>query len=176
MTATVLSKRAWNIDGLAANGPFPGLEEKLMLFGQFVGDWEMDDRYLKEDGNWGVGKGGIHWRWILEGRGLQDTFTEINEATGEEFPWGTTVRFYDAKIDAWRSTWSSPRQGAVKTFIGRKVGEQIVLERTGEEGHMWKWIFSSIKPDSFRWHSEMSRDNRKTWTLTEEMNVRRKKE
>jgi hypothetical protein len=166
----------WAIAGLAADGPHPELKEKLALFGQFVGDWEMEDRYLKDDGTWAVGKGGIHWRWILEGRGLQDTFTEIDQKTGEEFPWGTTVRFYDPKIDAWRSTWNSPRQGAVKTFIGRKVADQIVLERTTEEGHLMKWIFSNIKRDSFRWHSEVSRDNGKTWTLTEEMNVRRKQE
>jgi hypothetical protein len=109
----------WNILGLAANGPHPEFKEKLALFGQFVGDWETEDRYLKDDGTWGVGRGGIHWRWILEGRGTQDTFTEIDEKTGKEFAWGTTVRFYDPKIDAWRSTWSSPRQGAAKTFIGQ---------------------------------------------------------
>ena len=173
---TDLSMHAWKIEGLAASGPAAGMEEKLALFGQFVGDWEMEDRWLKDDGTWGVGRGGIHWRWILEGRGMQDTFTEIDEKTGKEFPWGTTLRFYDPKIDAWRSTWSSPRQGAVKTFIGRKAGDRIVLERTSEEGHLWKWIFSNIKKDSFRWHSEMSRDNGKTWTLTEEMDVKRKRE
>jgi len=165
----------WSIVGLAADGPLPELKEELGLFGQFVGDWDMNDRFLKDDGTWAAGKGGIHWRWILEGRALQDTFTEIDEATGKEFPWGTTVRFYDPKIHAWRSTWSSPRQGAVKTFIGRKVGDEIVLERT-ENGQMWKWVFSEIKKDSFRWHSETSRDNGKTWTLTEEMKVRRKQE
>jgi hypothetical protein len=169
-----VSDRAWKIEGLAANGPYPELREKLELFGQFVGDWEMEDRYLKEDGTWDVGRGRIHWRWILEGRGMQDTFTEIDEKSGREIPWGTTVRFYDPKIDAWRSTWNSPRQGAVKSFIGRKVADQIVLERRSEEGHTWKWIFSEIKKDSFRWHSEMGRDNGKTWTLTEEMQVRRK--
>src|SRR5215510_8440223 len=61
----------WSIVGLAADGPLPELKEELGLFGQFVGDWDMNDRFLKDDGTWAAGKGGIHWRWILEGRALQ---------------------------------------------------------------------------------------------------------
>jgi len=47
-----LSDQLWKIEGLAASAPYPELKEKLELFGQFVGDWEMEDRYLKEDGTW----------------------------------------------------------------------------------------------------------------------------
>ena len=99
-------------------------------------------------------------------------WTSINERTGEEIPWGTTVRFYDPKIDAWRSTWISPRQGVVKEFIGKMVGEEIVLERKSEEGYLVKWIFSEISTDSFRWRAEESRDG-KTWILKEEMKIQR---
>jgi hypothetical protein len=42
----------------------------------------------------------------------------------------------------------------VKVFVGRKVGEDIVLESRTVEGHPLKWIFSDITPDSFRWHSK----------------------
>lgn len=46
-----LSKAAWGIDGLAADGPYPGLKEKLDLFGQFVGEWDIvEARYPKPDG------------------------------------------------------------------------------------------------------------------------------
>jgi hypothetical protein len=160
---------------LAANGPREGIEEKLMLFGQFVGDWDiLEDRCLQPDGKWATSRGELHWRWILEGRALQDVWMTIDEKTKKPVPDGTTVRLYDPKIDAWRVIWISPTQGVVKTLIGRQNGKDIVLERTTEEGHLVKWIFSEIKGDSFSWHSEESRDNGRTWTLREEMQIRRK--
>jgi hypothetical protein len=168
---------AWEIEGLPAYGPNPELEGKLALFGQFIGDWDViENRYLRDDGTWSKERGRIHWRWILEGRATQDVWASIDEETEKEMPWGTTVRFYDPKIGAWRSTWISPRQGAVAAFIGRKVGREIVLERRNEEGCLVKWIFSGISRDSFRWHAEESRDGGKTWTLKEEMKIRRRRQ
>ena len=166
--------RAWGIFGLPAEGPFPGMEEKLALFGQFVGDWQIvEDRYLQDDGTWLKSRGELHVDWILEGRALQDTFMTFDEKTHKMIPDGTTLRYYDRKIDAWHVVWFSPMQGAIKQLIGRKVGDEIVLERRTDEGYLVKWIFSEIKASSFRWHSEESRDEGKTWKLREEMRVRR---
>ena len=167
----------WKLDGLDATGPQPGMEEELRLFGQFVGDWDiLEDRYLRPDGTWASGRGELHWRWILDGRAMQDVWMTIDEKTGKPRPDGTTLRFYDPKIDAWRVTWISPTQGVVKSLIGRQVGKEIVLERTSEEGLLVKWIFSEITSSSFRWHSEESHDTGKTWTIREEMRIRRKSE
>ena len=44
------SNNLWAIKGLAVNGPDPNLEEKLMLLGQFIGDWEIEDQYTEADG------------------------------------------------------------------------------------------------------------------------------
>jgi hypothetical protein len=86
---------------------------------------------------------------------------------------GTTVRFYDPKIDAWRSTWLSPLKGLVQLFIGHKVNDEIVLElQNGDIPE--KWIFSEITPASFRWRAEETHDGGKTWLLTEEMHIRRR--
>ncbi len=175
MTVTRLSE-PWRIEGLAAEGPSPDMKEKLSLFGQFVGDWDIVEcRYLKQDGTWGVERGELYWRWILDGKATQDVWMTIDEKAGKRIPDGTTIRFYDPKIDAWRITWISPIQGVVKTLVGRPVGKDIVLERKTEEGYLVKWIFSEIRPDSFRWHSEESRDEGKTWTLKEEMRIQRRK-
>jgi len=168
------SDQTSGIVGLGAEGPTPGMEDELATFGQFVGDWEIvEDRYLEEDGSWTKQRGELHWGWILGGRALQDVWMSIDERTQRPVPDGTTIRFYDPEIGAWRSTWISPLQGAVKAFVGRRTGDEIVLERKTEEGYLWKWIFSEIKTDSFRWHSEESRDNGETWTMKEEMRIRR---
>jgi hypothetical protein len=61
----------------------------------------------------------------------------------------------------------------VQTFIAKKVNGEIVLEGKTAEGYPEKWIFSQITPKSFRWHSEETHDNGKTWQLTEEMQIRK---
>lgn len=166
----------WEIRGLAASGPHPRLRKKLSLFGQFVGDWDIvEDRFPKPDGRETVLRGEFHVRWILEGRGVQDTFSYIDEKTGKVIPAGTTVRFYDSKLNAWHSVWISPIQRVVQPFIARKVKDQIVLEgKTADGRYPEKWFFFDIKPDSFRWRAEESHDGGRSWMLTEEMKIRRR--
>ena len=176
MNEVVSSRRqaqVWTIKGLGANGPFPELKEKLMLFGQFVGDWETEARYPKVDGTETRARGEIHLGWILEGRALQDTFMMIDKRTGTAVPAGTTLRYYDKAIDAWYSVWFSPRQRVVQSFVARKEGDEIVLRGATREGYPERWIFSEISPDSFRWRAVESHDKEKTWLMTEEMRARR---
>lgn len=162
------------IKGLGADGPYPGLERELALFGQFIGDWDIvEARYPRPDGTEVKRKGEIHFRWILEGRAVQDVWMTYDEDTHRAIPAGTTVRFYDPNIKAWRSIWISPVQNVVQTFIARKIGDRIILEGKIKERYAEKWIFSEIKPHSFTWHSEETHDKGKTWILTEEMKIRR---
>ena len=177
ITAATESKDLmWTIEGLPAHGPAPEYKEKLELFGKFVGDWDiLECKYLQDDGKWSNDRGEIHWRWILEGKAVQDVWSIIDKETQRVIPGGTTVRFYDPKIDAWRSTWISPDQGVVNTFIGRNVGEEIVLDLVNhEEDRLDRWIFSEITPTTFRWRGEQSTDFGKTWKIYEEMRIKKR--
>jgi hypothetical protein len=163
------------ITGLGASGPLPELADKLLLFGQFVGDWEiLEDRNFQSDGSEKVLEGELHWGWILDGRAVQDVWMFYDREAGRMVPYGTTVRFYDPGIDAWHSVWLTPEGRTVLAFIGRKVEDEIVLEGKNSEGDLLKWIFSEIAPNSFSWRGEKSRDAGKSWTLTETMKIRRK--
>ena len=63
------------IKGLMANGPDVSLKEKLMLFGQFVGDWDIvEARYMQADGTGVKMKGEVHFGWILGGTAIQDVW------------------------------------------------------------------------------------------------------
>ena len=171
---TIESNNVGAIKGLWANGPDPSLEQKLMLFGQFVGDWDIiEARYIQADGTWVKMKGEVHFGWILDGTAIQDVWMGCRDGSQKVILFGTTIRFYDPKIDAWRSTWLSPIKGLVQTFIAQKVNNEIVLEGKTIEGYPEKWIFSQITNQSFRWHSEETHDNGKTWLLTEEMEIRK---
>ena len=144
-----------------------------MLFGQFVGDWSIEARYIQADGTWVKMHGEVHFAWILGGTAIQDVWMGRREGSEKTVVFGTTIRFYDPKIDAWRSTWLSPLKGLVQLFIGHKVGDQIVLDLQNTSGYPERWIFSEITPKSFRWHAEETHDGGKTWLLTEEMQIRK---
>ena len=164
----------WLIKGLGADGPDPNLKEKLKLFGQFIGDWDIiEAQYSQADGTWVKMKGEVHFGWILGGTAIQDVWIGSREGSRTITLFGTTIRFYDPNIEAWRSTWLSPLKRLVRTFIARKVDDEIILEAKTAEGYPEKWIFSQITPQSFRWHSEETHDNGKNWLLTEEMQIRK---
>ncbi len=163
----------WEIKGLAASEPDPKLKDKLMLFGQFIGGWDIKARYIQPDGIWVNMRGEVHFRWILNGTAIQDVWLGRREDSKDMVVFGTTVRFYDPKIDAWRSTWISPLKGLVQLFIGRKINDEIVLELQNTNGYPENWIFSEITNKSFRWRAEETHDKGKTWLLTEEMHMKR---
>ena len=89
---------------------------------------------------------------------------------------GTTLRFYDPALGAWRSTWIDPLNGRVRRFIGRPDGDDIILDGLDDEPAE-RWCFRDIAPgpapESFRWTGEVSADGRRTWRLDEEMLIRR---
>lgn len=63
--------------------------------------------------------------------------------------YGTTVRFYDPSIDAWRSTWIDPPHGVVRRFIARPDRQDILL-LSDEDDPQLRWRFTDITPRSFR--------------------------
>jgi hypothetical protein len=168
------SLAASEIPGLSARGPAPEHENKLRLFGQFIGHWEFDLIEVRPDGTKLNAKGEWHFGWVLEGRAVQDVWIVPSaKPGGTPGEYGTTVRFYDPKIDAWRVVWAGPVNADMQTFIARQVGDQIVMEGTTGDGSLVRWIFSEVTAGTFHWQGVVSRDKGKTWQLQEEMFVRR---
>lgn len=162
-------------EALRAEGPDPALAERLMLFGQFVGAWDLQIMNTPPGGPRSEVAGEVHFAWGLEGRAVVDVWIAprraLRDRRGIGF-YGTTVRFFDPAIDAWRSTWLAPT-GTVMPFIGRRIGEEIVLEGRFEAGKTTRWIFSDIAPARFRWRAVESGDGGATWVTTLEMDARR---
>jgi len=167
-------------DALGAAGPVPHLARELMQFGRFVGSWDLDVIYFAEDGS--VRRhvaGEWHFGWALEGRAVADVWMvppraerqATEPAPGE---YGMTLRFYDPRLGAWRSTWHGPVSGIVWPFIARQVGDEMVLERTDEQGELVRWIFSDISDDSFRWRAVRSADDGGTWRVEQTMAATRR--
>jgi hypothetical protein len=51
MTSIAAPALTQTLKGLAAVGPYPSLRDRLMLFGQFVGDWECEVVAVNRDGS-----------------------------------------------------------------------------------------------------------------------------
>lgn len=168
---------------LQASKPAAELAGKLRLYGQFAGSWEAEGRAFMADGATRTHFWEIHFAWVLEGRAIQDVWItppRSGARVRESQPWGpftrqygTTLRVYDPKLDAWRVTWIDPATGYRADLVGRADGDGIFQEGTGSDGARVRWIFSDIAPRSFRWRAELSRDQGENWYRAIELRAER---
>jgi hypothetical protein len=154
---------------LAADGPYAGLADKLMLFGQFVGSWDLESVEYIEGG---TRNSTIEWHfaWVLGGRGVQDVIFDQGAPPHER---GTTLRGYDERTGVWHVTYMHPSVGRFINLVARATDDGIVLENS-EVDRMRRWSFSDIKPDSFVWRGHFSFDGGATWDLRQVMHAKRR--
>src|SRR2546423_228035 len=94
-----------NLKGLDSTGPNKDYAGKMMLYGQLVGDWDIDYTAFNSDGSKLVlTKGEWHFGWALDGRAVEDVWivpgpNQPRVAGAPKGEWGTTIRYYDPKID-----------------------------------------------------------------------------
>jgi hypothetical protein len=170
---------------LLADGPTPEYADKMMLFGQFVGAWEFDSIAYRTDDSEQRASGEWHFGWVLEGRAVQDVWVfparadrgarpEGFDGSGEYGEYGSTVRFYDPKMDKWKVVWIGPVYSNLRTFEAIAAADGIIMTSYLESGIELRWSFSDITPNSFHWKSEQWDEWAGKWRLTEEMFLRRK--
>jgi len=97
------------IGALHVEGPATEHADELMLFGQFVGSWELEWTGTGPDGQPAAMAGELHFGWVLGGRAVQDVWIVPGRGKPDEGRpprafHGSTIRFYDPTIDRWRST------------------------------------------------------------------------
>lgn len=162
-------------DLLHADGPHSDRPE-LNLFGQFIGSWDLEwSRPGDPDAPTGV-HGELHFGWVLDGRAVQDIWIVPSDTSPEPQPFsfhGSTIRFFDSVLGAWRSTWIEPITGRVRRFVGRDVDGEIHLV-SAEDHPFLRWRFTDISQDRFVWQGEYSTDEARTWQLEEVMVARRR--
>ena len=163
---------------LAAPGRAPEIPESADLYGWLVGSWDLDVRHYWTDVSGQGLEGEAHFTWALEGRAVQDVWimprrgrrgAALDRAANT---FGTTLRVWDPKLEAWRVTWINPVTGARAELVGRRSGTDIV-QIGHAEGIPIRWVFSEVTPDSFRWTGEALNPDGRTWQLQGEFLARR---
>jgi hypothetical protein len=164
---------------LAPTSRAPDIRPEEDLYGFLIGSWELDLVAYPDDGNVTYSTGEASFAWVLDGRAIQDVF--INPARSDRTPdsprfanwFGTTFRYFDPAICAWRVFWFNPDDGVRAELIGRRSGNDIVQEGHFPDGTPIRWTFSEIKPDSCRWGGERLEPDGTTWRLQVEFRARR---
>jgi len=82
--------------------------------------------------------------------------------------YGTTLRVFNPADGTWRIDWTNPVTQARNSMIARKAGAEIVQDGLDAEDGVgrYRWIFSEITPNAFRWRAEVSSDGGRSWQIT----------
>jgi AraC-like DNA-binding protein len=180
MSVSVADPSPLVLDGLRADGPYPPWRDKLMLFGQFVGVWDMDVEYYDQAGACTY-QGTWEWSfdWILGGRAIQDIIIKLDPA-GDTAPQrtagGTTVRYCDPDTGQWTVYFLGAVTGNTVLLQGGAVGDAIVLEGIEPNGTHNRWTFTDIRADSFTWTGVESADGTAWWQNQRMLGRRRTEE
>lgn len=167
------SRQAMTV-ALSASGPHPSLGDEARVFDRLVGTWDCDYTFYADDGSASHASGELKFRWIIDGRALQDVWITYPRKGASERGIGTSVRFFDNKLKMWRVVFVGPAAGVLITVQGGVEGNRIVLRGMDDQGSSLRWSFNDIQPNSFIWRGETSRDGGKTWRLEEEHHMRRR--
>lgn len=172
--------RAAFLEALRADGPAPESGENAELYGRFVGAWDLAVTRFLEDGSTRTQPGEWHFAWVLEGRAIQDVWIvpgrgpARDAAPASERYYGTTLRIWDPRIDAWRIQYADPASHTYSSMIGRAEGRDIIQTGRNEAGDAIRWSFRDIQAESFLWRGEVSTDDGRSWRTHIEFTAKRR--
>ena len=167
---------------LAATERSREIPESADVYGWLCGSWDLDVlHYRGVDVAARALKGEVHAAWVLEGRAVQDVW--IMPKFSDRSPdadrmmnmYGTTLRSWDASVQAWRIAWTNPVRGHHEEQVGRCNGIDILQEGARGDGTRTRWTFTEITADSFHWRGEALYLNEETWTLEAEFLANRRR-
>jgi hypothetical protein len=165
---------------LAAPNRSSEMPESADVYGWLVGSWELEALHYAAVDVSALGlMGEAHFGWVLEGRAIQDVWImpRRSERAGHAGKinnmYGTTLRVWDAAIQAWLISWVNPVTGHREEQIGRRIGEDIVQVGARRDGTSTRWRFTEISQNSFHWIGESLNPDGQTWKLEGEFRAKR---
>ena len=161
------------VRALVAPGPQSAHPDRMTLFGQLVGTWQVTNRLLDEStGEWSEASLVWTFAYVLDGRAVQDVLVRPHgDDPDARTALGTTVRVYDPQLGVWRVNWFGTASGDYCTLVASGHRDGIRQDGTQTDGRPIRWNFSAIAADSFAWDGWVSNDEGATWWLEQHMDV-----
>jgi len=160
---------------LLADRPAAAHAAQIGQFGRLTGLWTTHITYYPPDGSPGSHATGTwEFGYALDGRAVidvwqvpgRDTLAGAPRAADQEC--GLCVRIWDPCLQLWRFTFHGTAHGDLIHMYAREIGDEIIMEQA-EGGDLIRWIFSDIRPQSFRWHNQRSTDGGAHWRLEQQV-------
>jgi len=134
----------------------------LVQFGQYLGDWRIEDsRLSQETGEWEPGQGA---RWIFtclgDGTAIQDFWIPFDG------PVGTNLRTYHDETESWDIAWAIKGvPGFAHIVATQNIGGEIVMEYDSPVPNPPRRItFYPVNDEGWNWKLEFSFDGGDSWT------------
>jgi hypothetical protein len=163
------------VTALKALGPHPSLGDQAKVFDRLVGTWDVEYTDFGKDGNVVHRSGEFIVGWVMDGRAVQDFWIVYPSGARKDREVYTDLRYYDAKSRTWHAAFIDPEHASVARFKGSAVADdRIVLTTQDFEGTDTRWSIDDVRPNSFVWLEEESRDGAKTWRLTAQHHMTRR--
>jgi hypothetical protein len=163
---------------LLSDKPSAELGDDAGLYARLIGNWEVAVLDYNVEGRKFASTGRWYFSWVLEGRTIQDVFI-VPDQRRPGLPiarnrYGTTLRQYDQASKQWKLYWFNPVSGVTNTLTARKADGQIIQEGKEVDGTLIRWTFLDIRPNSFHWRGEESKDGGHSYQLKAEFFARRR--
>lgn len=172
----------------------PGFGEKsdeapaqIDEFGRLVGVWSVDVELRRQDGSWMESAPGIWaWRYAIDGFAVSDLWYQSEDNLpvymanlGRDYLL-TSNRIFDVAKKKWQVAWMANGAGQAMgadfgTFTAVRRNEEIVMTSPPDDGPFGsqRVVFHDITEDSFRWRSEYSTDDGKSWNTVMRLHATR---
>ena len=137
-------------------------EGALAQFGQYIGDWRIEDSgKSRETGEWEPGDGA---RWIFECLGDGTAIQDFWIPNGG--PVGTNLRPYNSETESWDIAWAIKGVPGFAHITAKQntVGEIVMKYKSPIPDPPRKITFYPANDKGWNWKLELSLDGGESWT------------
>jgi hypothetical protein len=147
--------------GIPADNAAACMQGPLAQFGQYLGNWDIQDFELGKDGKEWTEGAGAKWNFICVGDGtaVQDFWMPTDGSVG------TNLRTYNTETESWDIVWTiKPKPGFTHIQARQDEHSNIVMHvMTPVPDPLRRITFFPADADGWNWKLEFSSDDGDSW-------------
>ena len=133
----------------------------MAQFGRYLGDWNIQDWQLSQDGQEWTEQKGARWNFVCVGNGLaiQDFWMPNTGGVG------TNLRTYNQETQSWDIVWTAKGSPGLSiiTASENENGDMVMHYVSPPQDPPRRITFAAPTKEGWNWKLEMSFDNENSW-------------